>query len=78
MPPNTIYVGRPSKYGNPFVCDGNHSKAVELFRKYLLMAKEENIWYEDYIAPLRGHNLACWCKVGESCHADVLLKLANR
>lgn len=26
---------------------------------------------------LRGKNLACWCKVGEPCHADVLLELAN-
>lgn len=27
---------------------------------------------------LRGKNLACWCKPGDPCHADVLLKLANR
>lgn len=26
---------------------------------------------------LRGKNLACWCKQGEPCHADVLLELAN-
>ena len=28
--------------------------------------------------PLRGKNLACWCKPGEPCHADVLLALANK
>ena len=28
-------------------------------------------------AELRGKNLACWCKPGEPCHADVLLDLAN-
>jgi hypothetical protein len=27
---------------------------------------------------LRGKNLACWCKPGEPCHADVLLEIANR
>jgi len=27
---------------------------------------------------LRGKNLACWCKPGETCHADVLLELANQ
>lgn len=27
---------------------------------------------------LRGKNLACWCKPGEPCHADVLLELANQ
>lgn len=26
---------------------------------------------------LRGRNLACWCKPGEPCHADVLLEIAN-
>ena len=26
---------------------------------------------------LRGKNLACWCKPGEPCHADVLLRIAN-
>lgn len=26
---------------------------------------------------LAGKNLACWCKAGEPCHADVLLRIAN-
>lgn len=26
---------------------------------------------------LRGKNLACWCKPGDCCHADVLLEIAN-
>ena len=33
------------------------------------------------MAELRGKNLACWCKtgvLGSPCHADVLLKLANK
>lgn len=30
------------------------------------------------LTPLRGQNLACWCKPGAPCHADVLLELANR
>ena len=29
------------------------------------------------LAELRGKNLACWCRPGEPCHADVLLRLAN-
>ena len=28
-------------------------------------------------APLRGHDLACWCRLDHACHADVLLELAN-
>ena len=30
-----------------------------------------------WLLPLRGKNLACWCKLGTPCHADVLLELAN-
>jgi hypothetical protein len=26
---------------------------------------------------LRGKNLACWCQIGQPCHADVLLEIAN-
>jgi len=26
---------------------------------------------------LRGKDLACWCRAGRSCHADVLLEVAN-
>ncbi|WP_442892532.1 DUF4326 domain-containing protein [Ensifer sp. CCNWLY38] len=26
---------------------------------------------------LKGKNLACWCKPGAPCHADVLLEIAN-
>ncbi len=29
-------------------------------------------------AELVGRDLACWCKPGDPCHADVLLELANR
>lgn len=28
-------------------------------------------------AELRGYNLACWCRPGTPCHADVLIELAN-
>lgn len=29
-------------------------------------------------SPLRGKHLACWCPLNQPCHADVLLRLANR
>lgn len=32
---------------------------------------------EEIRRDLKGRNLACWCKPGEPCHADVLLKVAN-
>ncbi len=30
------------------------------------------------VVGLRGKNLACWCKPGRPCHADILLGLANK
>jgi hypothetical protein len=33
--------------------------------------------FEEWIAPLRGHDLACSCPLDQPCHADVLLELAN-
>ena len=35
-------------------------------------------WILNHIHELRGKNLACWCNGGQSCTADVLLKLANK
>jgi hypothetical protein len=32
---------------------------------------------EDIRRQLAGKNLACWCALGQPCHADVLLELAN-
>lgn len=52
--------------------------AVECFRQ--LMAEwtyDDEDAVEAFLLPLKGHDLACWCKPGEACHADVLLELAN-
>lgn len=29
------------------------------------------------VEALRGRDVACWCPLDESCHADVLLEIAN-
>ena len=74
MPDNTLYVGRPSKWGNPFtVAEYGQGGAVVKFRDYINHSFE----YDD-IKQLRGKNLACWCRLDEPCHADVLLELANK
>ncbi len=33
---------------------------------------------EEIRSAMAGKNLACWCKLDQPCHADVLLELANR
>jgi hypothetical protein len=64
-----------------------HKAVVDAFRDWLA----GNLWAcgaDHYLSKrakilsgiqtLRGKNLACWCKLGALCHADVLLELANR
>jgi hypothetical protein len=51
---------------------------VKNFREHMrLMILHEPERFEEYIAPLRGKNLACFCPLDRPCHADVLLELAN-
>lgn len=54
--------------------------AVELFRRALLASRV--VWdppaHASYFGPLAGHDLACYCRPGDPCHAEVLLELANQ
>lgn len=51
--------------------------AVEAFRRMLKDGKTPPFSLADMRVELHGKNLACWCKIGTPCHADVLLELAN-
>lgn len=79
MPPNTVYVGRPGKWGNPFDLK-NHTRqsALDLYRAWI--DDEINIAPDNLAeikAELGGKDLACWCRLDQPCHADVLLMLAK-
>jgi hypothetical protein len=88
-----VNCARPGPFGNPFVIGEIPSlawsrftssrvesaeDAVELFRRacmYHFARSDDSV---DMLLRLRGKNLACFCKPGDACHADVLLELANR
>jgi len=74
--PTRKYVGRPSRWGNPYKIgkDGTREEVVELFRTYLESILDRDPWFLD---PLRGKDLICWC-APEGCHADILLEYANK
>lgn len=78
MPPNTVKVTRPGKWGNPWRVwkDANAAECVAKYRHLIA----NNIWSfpikQNIQDELRGKNLACWRKPGEPCHADVLLEIA--
>ena len=69
------WTGEPYTERVDIVSDAKH--AVALFRKHIRY--EDDHWDPFLVRnELRGRDLACWCKLGEPCHADVLLELANR
>ena len=78
LPPNTVVVSRPSKWGNPVKvgdpCYPTRATAVGWYREHIT---PNSLMGKDAKAELRGKNLACWCPLGQPCHADVLLELAN-
>lgn len=75
MPPNTIYVGRPSLFGNPLP-RGGFERAN--YMCWLSGSSERALRVMKAVPSLRGKNLACWCKLDQPCHADTLLELANQ
>ena len=77
VPAGAISIVRPGRFGNPFkVIDGDATNAVKLFEEALLSGKLK-FTLTEVKEKLGGKDLACWCKVGEICHGDVLLKYAN-
>lgn len=137
MPEGAVYVGRPTKFGNPFgyrermgglvryrpadpgayefegrisadrmrhdyfhpdgrvvhyeVRWATRHELVELFRRTLIepdrgmlgaspskAGRFLNVTVDDIRRELAGRDLVCWCPLGQPCHADVLLELANQ
>lgn len=74
VPSGAVYVGRPSKWGNPFAIgrDGNRDEVIAKYRDRLL-ARPDLL---AQLSELRGRDLVCWCAPAH-CHADVLIELAN-
>lgn len=82
MPRDAVYVGRPSKWGNPIKLRGQSAEgAVSSYREWLRLFSPDQL--REFLRPLYGHDLACWCPLVDKdgrpvpCHADVLLDLAN-
>ena len=76
-----FYVGRGTPYGNPFVMThengqdtGSREWACAEFEKY---AESRILREPDWLKPLYGKDLVCWC-APKRCHADTLLRLAER
>jgi hypothetical protein len=88
-----IVVARPGFWGNPFV-SSEKGLAARTFRVWLTGSMRSSNMLGlrpirsnlrglrrvmcEAVPNLRSRNLACWCRLDQPCHADVLLELANR
>lgn len=86
---NPFVVGQPLEISTPMPYDKQRREkgewfawggfitaevAVAMFRAWVVFQR---------LAPqirseLRGRDLACWCRLDQPCHADVLLEIANQ
>lgn len=66
---NVVYIGRPSKWGNPFQ-SGNRARDLADYEAYLRRSPE----LLEALAELSGKYLGCFCKP-KACHGDILVKL---
>lgn len=69
-----VYIGRPSKWGNPFIIgqDGDRALVIKKFKHYLIHSPK----LMAALPELKGKTLGCYC-APRACHGDVLLELAN-
>lgn len=74
-PSTAIYVGRPTKWGNPFIIgrDGDRATVITKFRTRLRNRPDLRAAAR---RELRGHDLSCWCSPLD-CHAAVWIEIAN-
>jgi hypothetical protein len=75
IPPGAVYIGRPSRYANPFRIgiDGNREEVIRKFESYAIKRTEEEPGWLD---PLHGKDLVCSC-YPLPCHGDIVIRLAN-
>lgn len=73
--PYDVYIGRPSKWGNPFSIgkDGTREQVIEKYREWLA----RNPALQAELTGLKGKVLGCWC-APKACHGDILAELANK
>lgn len=69
-----VYIGRPSKWGNPFVMcsEADRARVIAQYRAWILTQPH----LLAALSELKGKRLGCWC-APRACHGDVLAELAE-
>lgn len=70
-PAGSVYIGRPSQWGNPFAIGlDDRATVIDKYRRYIAV-------HPELVDQLRDENptaLVCWC-APLPCHGDVLAEL---
>lgn len=85
--PYDVYIGRGSKWGNPFthISDkqtkaefivATREESIEKFREYIIERISNGEVKIDDLLELAGKRLGCFCKP-KSCHGDVLVEIVS-
>jgi hypothetical protein len=71
------YIGRGSKWGNPFVIgtDGNREQVIAKYKQWITQGNGKYLLND--LHELQGKTLGCFCKP-QACHGDVLVELLGR
>jgi hypothetical protein len=69
-----VYIGRPSKWGNPFTI-GKDGTREEVIKKYEIWIRTQPNLLKD-LHELKDKILGCWCKPN-NCHGDILARMIN-
>ena len=69
-----VYIGRNSKWGNPFKIgiDGTREDVIEQYRDWI----QTQSHLLNSLEELRGKTLGCFCSP-QACHGDILVELLN-
>lgn len=83
-PSGAVFVGRPTRWGNPFRIgdvdpwtgeEMGRGDAVAAYRRWIMAPQQAGL-RAAIRRELRGKSLVCFC-APRACHADTLLEIAN-
>ena len=79
-----VYIGRPSKWGNPFSYKSNSiakykvknsNEALSKYRQWITEGEGKHLLKD--LHELKDKTLGCWCNP-KPCHGNILIELINQ
>lgn len=81
-----VYIGRPSKWGNPYThiqdkitkaefIVNTREEAIAKYKEYILNGEGKHLLND--LHELKNKTLGCWCSP-QSCHGDVLIEIIEQ